>query len=167
MRAFLLATFTAVAFISQARCAELRGRVVKIADGDTITVLVDAQQEKVRLVAIDCPENKQPFSAKAKQHTSDLCFGQDVKVAWEKRDQWGRILGEVMVDGKSVNRALLKDGMAWHFKRYSKDTELQKLEDEARAAKRGLWADKEPIPPWDWRKQEKERRKAKTTRRAA
>ena len=147
---------------THAHAAEFTGRVVKVADGDSITVLIDKQQERVRLLSIDCPEDKQPFSTKAKAFTSDLCFGKQVVVNWEKRDRYGRVLGEVLVDGKSVNQALLEAGMAWHYREYSKDSELQRLEDDARAAKCGLWADKDPVAPWEWRKQERDRRKVKS-----
>ena len=166
-RKALLLLLVVWATSTHAHAAEFTGRVVKVADGDSITVLIGKQQERVRLLSIDCPENKQPFSSKAKALTSDMCFGKHVVVTWETRDRYGRVLGEVLVDGKSVNRALLEAGMAWHYREYSKDPKLQKLEDDARAAKLGLWADKEPIAPWEWRKTERERRKVKAPRSLA
>ena len=68
------------------------------------------------------------------------------------KDRYGRLLGDVLVDGFSVNRDLLAAGLAWHYKYFNDDPQLAALEDEARAAGRGLWGDKGPIPPWDWRR---------------
>jgi len=130
------------------------GKVVGVTDGDTLKVLRDGKAVKVRLAGIDCPEKKQPFGAKAKKVASDLVFGKTVTVTWKKTDRWGRILGDVATaDGRSLNHELVKAGMAWWYRQFApKDTELERLERVARAEKRGLWADKEPVAPWEWRK---------------
>lgn len=99
------------------------------------------------------PEKKQQFGTRAKQFTSEQAFGKVVTVKESGRDRYGRTLAEVILpDGRSLNKALLKAGLAWWFRKYSKDISLGDLEDEARLAKRGLWADKEPVPPWEWRR---------------
>ena len=128
-------------------------RVVKIADGEKFTMLMDNSTTiKVRLTSIDCPERYQPYSNVARQFLSDAIFGKEVMVEVDSEDQYGRVLGWVFLDDKNINKELLKAGLAWHFRRYSRDKELQALEDQARAKKIGLWKDKNPIPPWDWRR---------------
>jgi len=128
-------------------------KAVGISDGDTIKVLKDGKQVKIRLAAIDCPEKKPPYGQKAKQFTADMVAGKIVKV-WETDiDRYGRIVGFVFFGDKNLNKELLSAGLAWHYKYYSRDPELAKLEFEARSAKRGLWAEPDPVPPWEWRRQ--------------
>ena len=129
------------------------GKVVGVKDGDTFEVLYDGQSERIRLADIDCPENSQPFGKAAKKFASDLCYGKTVIVIpKKKRDQYGRILGVVMTkDSLNVNEELIRSGMAWRYK-YSKNKVLNALENEARAQRKGLWADEDPIDPWQWRK---------------
>lgn len=138
----------------------LIGRVVGVADGDTITVLDETKtQHRIRLVGIDAPEKSQPFGQASKQSLSTMVYGKDVSVLWEKKDQYGRILGKVMrLPWGDVNLVQVKTGMAWHYKRYMAD---QSREDQvayatgemtARQARIGLWADSGPTPPWDWRR---------------
>lgn len=130
------------------------GKVTGIKDGDTFEVLYNGQPEKVRLAEIDCPEKSQAFGKNARQYASELCFGKTVTVASTgKRDRYGRVVGTITtVDGTNVNEELVKSGFAWHYKQYSKNEELSDLEEEARAKKAGLWADKNPVAPWDWRR---------------
>ena len=128
------------------------GKCVGVTDGDTIKVMINRRQRRVRLEGIDCPERGQPFGQKAKQLTSKMCFGREVQLHITGRDRYGRDLAEVIVDDTNVNQELLRAGLAWHYKRYNSDPGLAKLEDEAREAGRGLWADPKPIPPWDWRR---------------
>ena len=143
------------------------GRVVKVADGDTITVL-DATntQQRVRLKGIDAPESHQDFGTKSKQSLSSLIFGREVTVAYDKTDQYGRLLGKVMLDGRDINLEQVKAGMAWHYREYDReqtpeDRELYaRAENEARAARRGLWVDASPIAPSEFRKEQREERKA-------
>ncbi len=128
-------------------------KVIGITDGDTIKVLTaDNQQIKVRLEAIDCPESKQPFGNKAKQAMSELVFGNSVTVMKTGSDRYGRTLAFVVVDGANVSELMIQNGFAWHYVDYSDSVELARLEVEARQAKRGLWQDATPIPPWEWRK---------------
>jgi endonuclease YncB( thermonuclease family) len=140
----------------------VNGRVVGIADGDTVTVL-DASntQWKIRLMGIDAPEKKMPFGQKSKEHLSDLVFDKQVSVEYSKRDKYGRTVGKVMVDGVDANLEQVKAGMAWHYKQYQKEQSPEErvsyadAEDRARAKGKGLWVDAEPMPPWDWRKEQK------------
>lgn len=129
------------------------GKVIKITDGDTIVVLVKGnEQVKIRLEGIDCPESKQDFGNKAKQAVSDLCFGKEVKIVKSGEDNYGRTLGFIFVGDVNVNKELLKQGLAWHYKQYNKDEEFAKLEKEARKMKIGLWSHSNPVAPWDFRK---------------
>ncbi len=138
--------------VSDAARAEIRGRVVKVADGDTITILDAANvQHKIRFHGIDAPEKSQAFGQKSKQHLSSLVFGKDVCVKYKSRDKYGRILGTVHVDGKDVNLEMLRAGLAWHYKRYDSTPAYAAAELEARQNRRGLWADSNPTPPEDFR----------------
>ena len=78
---------------------------------------------------------------------------------WKKKDRYGRIIGEVMIGSRHINLEMVQDGMAWHYKQYSKSKELAEAEDLARKEKKGLWVDKEPVPPWEFRKTEREKSK--------
>lgn len=135
---------------------DFQGKVIAIKDGDTIEVLYENNTIKIRLAHIDCPEIKthQPFGQDAKKFTSDMCFGQIVTVENNgKFDQYKRLIG-VIINNKNenVNKALVKAGLAWHFVKYSADSSYTQLEAIARQEKIGLWADENPIAPWEWRK---------------
>ncbi len=123
-------------------------------DGDTIDVLHNRRAERIRLYGIDCPEKRQAFGSRAKQSTSHLAFGQTVTITSHGHDRYGRTIGDVILpDGKNLNQELVREGMCWWYRKYaSNDTTLERLETEAMNARRGLWADPNPIPPWDWRK---------------
>jgi micrococcal nuclease len=127
-------------------------QVVGIADGDTLTVLRNRKPVKVRLSDIDAPEKRQPFGARAKQTLSDMCFGKDATLSVRNKDRYGRVVARVSCDGVDVNRAQVERGMAWHYRRYSKDKALAVIQDQARVARRGLWADPAPVPPWTFRR---------------
>jgi endonuclease YncB( thermonuclease family) len=129
--------------------------VVAISDGDTLTVLRGSEQVEVRLVAIDAPEKAQAFGQKSKQALAGLVHGRDVQVVEHGLDKYQRTLGRIYLDGLDVNAEQVRQGMAWVFRRYSKDAGLIQLEAEAREQRRGLWRDSEPVPPWEWRKQKK------------
>jgi micrococcal nuclease len=133
-----------------------QGKVVRIVDGDTLVLLVDERQHKIRLSDIDTPERKQPFGTKAKQALSDLAFGKQARVVEVTVDRYGRIVGRVYVGGTDVNRELVAQGFAWVYRKYSNDAELLRLEAEARIQGLGLWADPNPIPPWEWRRGRRE-----------
>lgn len=134
--------------------ASFDAKVIGVKDGDTIDVLLDGNvKETIRLAHIDCPEKKQDFGMRAKQFTSDFCYGKIVKIVeTSKRDRSGRMIALVYQNNKCLNQALVSNGLAWHFKKYSKDMSYDHLEQNARIAKTGLWIDPNPIAPWDWRK---------------
>lgn len=128
------------------------GQCVAIVDGDTIKVLHNGKAEKIRLYGIDCPERKQAYGKKAKQFTSAMVFNQAVDVSPVTIDRYGRTIAWVYVDGKCLNKELLKAGLAWHYKRYSQDEDLAALEAEARQNRIGLWSDPHIVPPWVFRR---------------
>lgn len=142
----------------------LQGRVVGVADGDTVTVL-DASnvQFKIRLMGIDAPEKKMPFGQRSKEHLSDLVFNKQVTVEYNKRDKYGRTVGKIFVNGVDANLEQVKAGMAWHYKQYQREQSVDdrssyaQAEDQARDSRTGLWADTDPTPPWDWRHAKKEK----------
>lgn len=127
-------------------------RVVKVVDGDSLEVLRGREAIRIRLEGIDCPERGQPWSQRAKQFTSKSTFDRVVQVRVKTRDRYGRLVARVIAEGRDVSPALLEAGLAWHYKQYNQEPELARLEAEARAARRGLWSDPDPIPPWEWRR---------------
>lgn len=144
-----------------AQAAELRGRVVGITDGDTVTVLDDdLVQHKVRLAGIDAPERGQPFGDASKRSLSAPVFNQVVTVVWHKRDRYGRLVGVVRVQpsGVDVGLAQVRAGMAWHYTAYATeqlpaDRQLYgEAEAQARDARVGLWRDLNAVPPWEHRR---------------
>jgi len=156
----IAALFLIIFLVATAHAEELRGKVVAISDGDTITVL-DAHKEKhkIRLSGIDAPESKQAFGSKAKQALGERIGERNVVVEWKEKDRYGRIVGDVSLGDRNINLEMVEAGMAWHYKRYSKSKELAAAEELARKERRGLWVDKEPEPPWEFRKKERERDK--------
>jgi endonuclease YncB( thermonuclease family) len=133
-------------------------QVVGISDGDTFKGLTDNKEEiRFRIYGIDAPEKKQPFGNKSKQYLSDLIYGKKVGiVVQKKRDRYCRpVVWVYTPDGKDVGAEMLKAGMAWHFKKYNKSQEYADLENVAKRDKLGLWNDKNPIAPWDYRKVKK------------
>ncbi len=139
----------------------LTGRVIRVADGDTVTVLDHWKtQHKVRLQGIDAPERGQPYGKASGKHLSGLVAGRFVVVEYEKRDRYKRIVGKVLLSGEDVNLRQIEAGLAWHYKKYEMEQSAEDralyaaAEVEAREAKRGLWVEPEPEPvaPWEWRK---------------
>ena len=127
----------------------ISGQVVKISDGDTITILTqEKQQVKVRLYGIDAPEKKQPYGQKSKQFLSNLIAGRSVEIQEKGKDRYKRVLGIVYLDGQDINEQMVLNGYAWAYVKYSKIYAKQEL--KARSQNLGLWRDK-PIPPWVFR----------------
>ncbi len=168
MKKFTLAAAMLLAvFVCDALAATLAGRVIGISDGDTVTVLTaENHQFKIRLSGIDAPEKKQPFGAHAKETLSRQLFGHAVLVEWFKTDRYGRIVGKIEVDGVDANLKQIREGSAWVYTQYLRElpVEDRKLyldaERQARSERRGLWRDREPEPPWEWRR---ERRTARNS----
>jgi endonuclease YncB( thermonuclease family) len=134
-----------------ALAGELVGTVVGVTDGDTLRVLVDEREVVVRLDQIDAPEKAQPFGQRSRQSLAELCFRKDARVIEHGRDRYGRTIGTVIVGDLDVNAEQVRRGMAWAFLRYLRDPQLVTIEQEARAARRGLWSDPAPVAPWEWR----------------
>jgi micrococcal nuclease len=152
--ALLALTGSAVWTLAGSALAEtFTGQVIGVTDGDTISVLRGGRREVVRLLGIDAPERRQAYGERAKQHAAALAFGKVVAVEAAGRDRHGRLLAEVRLpDGRSLNQELVRAGYAWRFRRYSTDPTLTRLEAEARGARRGLWSDPAPVPPWEHRR---------------
>jgi len=151
----VLATLLLVAVLVATSAAQtLTGRCIRVADGDTITILTPAKRQvKVRLACIDCPERRQAFGKRAKQFTSSLVFARRVRVEVVDRDRYGRVIGWVYVVGPRgnelcVNEELIKAGLAWVYRKYCRNPGLLALEREAKKDRRGLWGDSHPVPPW-------------------
>lgn len=169
---YLLFPFTVLVSIA-VHADALTGRVVGVADGDTVTILDgDRKQHRIRLAGIDAPEKSQPFGQRSKQSMSTLVFGKEVNVQWVNRDRYRRIVGKVMVAApncrtdrcpKTLDAGLaqITKGLAWWYQKYAKDqsavdaARYEFAEREARAKRAGLWGYGLPIPPWDWRKGER------------
>ena len=135
---------------------ELKGKVIAVTDGDTIKLLTqDKVTHKIRLLDIDAPEKSQPFGNKSKENLSNYIFGRYVTVEYKNIDRYQRILGTVYYQGEDINIQQVKDGFAWVYKQYSNKIEYYKAEVEAKATKRGLWMDNNPIEPWNYRKKNK------------
>lgn len=134
---------------------EIIGRVVKVSDGDTIRVLQNKKEFKIRFFGIDAPEKDQAFGQKSKQKLSDLILGKEIKVLWNKRDQYRRYLGVVYLGELNINKEMVRYGLAWAYRRYSNDPEMIELEKFAKEKKIGLWVDENPTPPWKFRKNQR------------
>jgi len=136
-------------------------RVVSVHDGDTLRAIDQANvQHKIRLAGIDAPELGQPFGRASRDRLAELTQGQVVTVYIDSRHRYGRTVARLEADGLDVCRQLVADRLAWHYTRYSDDAALAAAEREARADGRGLWRDPQPVPPWEWRAGERERKAA-------
>ncbi len=128
--------------------------MIAVADGDTLTLqTADQPKLKIRLTEIDVPEIRQSYGLDAKQILTGLSLNQSATVKAHGLDKYGRTLGRVYVNNVDVNAALVEQGAAWVYVQYASDARLFTLEQQARAAQRGLWAlpEAQRIPPWDWR----------------
>lgn len=155
MRILLLAFLLAAQLVHG---ADLPGRVVRVVDGDTIVLEAGTERHRVRLAGIDAPEKNQPWGEASTRELRRQVAGRDVIVDWAKKDRWNRLIGVIRLDGEDINLHMVDRGMAWHYKRYQAEQtpEDRKLytaaEIAAQGARRGLWSDPEPVPPWEWRR---------------
>jgi endonuclease YncB( thermonuclease family) len=139
---------------------ELAGKVVHVSDGDSIIVLADNAQHKVRLGAIDAPERFQAYGNKSKKSLTALIAGKHVTVRYNKRDKYDRIVGKVFLQDMDVGLEQVKRGMAWFYRFYQEELEPEdraayaQAEDLARRDRVGLWADAKPVPPWEFRRRQ-------------
>jgi endonuclease YncB( thermonuclease family) len=136
----------------------LIGKVIAIADGDTITILADNTPYKIRLSGIDAPEKRQAFGNQSKQSLADIVFQKTVIVNFNKLDKYNRIVGKVTFDDTDINLEQIKRGLAWHYEKYASEQDVEDQSiyaDEeylAQVDKKGLWTELNPIPPWKFRK---------------
>ena len=157
----LMRAFSVIAFVlliaPHAWAAEIfTARVVRVVDGDTLRVSrKEGGTVKVRLYGIDCPEKDQRYGKEARRLAHRLSYGRVVLIESRGKGRYGRTIGNVTLPGgESLNHELVRDGACWWYRRYApKDESFRQLEAEARKAKRGLWANPKPVPPWEWRKQ--------------
>jgi len=156
-RTFLLCTlFLAIS----ASCHAWSGKVVHVADGDTITVMRGTERVKVRLYGIDTPEKSQWYGQNAKTFTSSQVFGKVVEVQEIDVDRFGRVVGLVSVGDLVLNRHLVTYGYAWVYHQYCKRpfcAEWSDAEAKARSEKRGLWKTANAIPPWEYRRSKRKK----------
>lgn len=137
--------------------AAVVGKVVKIVDGDTIHVLSSKGTYKIRLSGIDAPEKGQAYGKRAKEYLGQLVQGRQVIAIVESKDRYGRFVAKINCNSQDVCAQMLQAGYVWHYKQYDGNKYYDELQKEARKAKRGLWADKKPLAPWDYRKLQREK----------
>lgn len=130
----------------------LHGKVIKVTDGDTLIILVNQKPHKVRLLSIDAPERSQAYGKTSRIALGSFLKGKKVSVLVNGKDRYKRVLGTVFADDKNVNEWMLRNGWAWHYKKYCKSEFLSQLEVQAKSKKLGLWRDKDPAPPWVFRR---------------
>jgi len=156
-------TWSALLLLAGAlNAATLQGKVIGVADGDTVTLLDDQKnQHKIRLQGIDAPEKAQAFGNKSKQSLHEMVHGKEVFVDVQKKDKYGRSVGKILVNQTDACLEQIKRGMVWHYKQYANEQSPEdrdvyaQAESTARAQSLGLWKDKSPTPPWAFRKQNK------------
>lgn len=156
LRVFLAILFSVLSI--SLYCQELtpnviEGKVVAITDGDTLIILMDKKQYKIRLAEIDTPERAQPYGSKAKEILSGLVFGKEVTARVQDIDRYGRYVARIYLGEFDVCREMVSLGAAWVYRQYLKDKALLEVEAEAKQAMRGLWSlpETQNIPPWKWR----------------
>ncbi|WP_287110409.1 thermonuclease family protein [Methylobacillus sp.] len=157
INAFL--TMLTGAFLAfNAHADTLTGKVIHIADGDTLTVMVNNTQHKIRLLGIDAPEKNQAYGKQSRVALNRAINGKQVTIDWNKRDDYGRIVGKVIYNGQDINLQQIQKGMAWHYKHFEREQEPEdrakyaQAEYQAKRDKQGLWQDAKPIPPWQYRR---------------
>jgi endonuclease YncB( thermonuclease family) len=157
MNTFRLVTVAIASSLSFPVSADFTGRVVGISDGDTVKILVEQTEKKVRLTGIDAPEKRQPFGQASKQSLSDLIYNKTVRVEERGEDRYGRTLGRILLDGRDINLQQVQQGFAWHFKKYAHTQPsgeaaiYDRAEQQARSSRKGLWQDPRSVAPWEFR----------------
>jgi endonuclease YncB( thermonuclease family) len=150
----VLAVMLHILLAGSAFAEDLAASVISVLEGDVIRVTHDGKTEEIRLYGIDCPENGQDYSPHARQAMSKLVLRRDVTLHMFGKDKYGRPIADVVLpDGTNVKHRLVKEGWCWWYPKHAPhDAELERLESEARDAKKGLWQDPHPVPPWAYRK---------------
>ncbi len=148
----------AFAAFSGIAAADFSGKVTGVSDGDTLSVLRNGRAVKIRIAGIDAPEKNQPWGMQSKKALSEAVFKRTVRIETRKKDRYGRTLGRVLLDGHDIGLRQIEQGLAWHYRQYSRDQPGHEARDYAAAEKRartrraGLWQQKQPSPPWVWRR---------------
>lgn len=143
----------------------LRGKVIFVADGDTVGLLdANKKQHRIRLDGIDAPESGQAFGTKSRQALNDGVYGKEVLVVYHNADQYGRILGNIYLQDRWLNHDQLVRGMAWHYRHFNGDSYLAESQKVAAIGKIGLWHDVSPLPPWRYRLNERRQRALEESR---
>lgn len=158
MRRIFLTIFVIFPLLLSAQI--MKGKAVKIADGDTFTLLVyDHEQVRIRIDGIDAPEKGQAFGNRAKEYLSGMIWGEMLTVCVTKTDRYGRSIGKVSTPSiEDVGLEMIKAGYAWQYRDYNKEQSYEEAEILARKNRNGLWLDKNPIRPQDFRKARKNRK---------
>ena len=132
----------------------LNGQVLRVADGDTITIITDGQQtKKIRLSEIDTPERDQPWGGQASLALSKKVANKSIVAKVSGVDRYDRVIAEIFVEERNINQEMVSEGHAWAYRRYLKNDYLLELERIAKEKGLGLWGlTQDPIPPWQWRK---------------
>ncbi len=132
----------------------IQGKVVAITDGDTVTILMNNTQYKIRLAEIDTPERGQPYGAKSKEILSGLIFGKEVTANVQDKDRYGRYVARIYMENVDISREMVRQGAAWVYRQYLRDDSLLEVETEAKTANRGLWSlpEAQNMAPWEWRR---------------
>lgn len=156
MRKCLQIVFYILLFCTYANSLELVGKVIKVSDGDTVTILTeDKVSHRIRLNDIDAPEKKQPFGNKSRDNLASYIAGEIITVKYKSKDKYGRILGTIYFENLDINLQQIKNGYAWVYKQYSENQTYYQEEQKAKDLKKGLWIAKEPLAPWEYRKKRK------------
>jgi micrococcal nuclease len=150
----LISSSPSQSYSSTAPTETFTGQVIDVADGDTITVSRDGVQEKIRLSAVDCPESTQEHGQEAKRYTESMVKGKRVRINPETKDQYGRTVAMVLINGVNLNEQIVANGHGWVFRKYCKEAycgDWLRIEEKAKSAGKGLWAKANPQAPWDYR----------------
>ena len=129
-----------------------QAKVTAVTDGDTVKIEYENKIIKVRLAGIDTPELKQEFGLEAKKALEERVLNKKVYIDGDKKDRYGRLIADIKIGSRWVNKELVEEGYAWHYKQYSKDPELVESESNAKKEAKGLWISHNPVPPWEYRK---------------
>ncbi len=153
---FLALCLALVAHVALADTIE--GEVVRVADGDTLTIRTSQPLDyRIRISGIDAPEKGQPFGNRSKQNLAQLALNKQAQLDCYKTDRYQRKVCRVFVEGGDVGLEQVRGGAAWWYRAYAKEQtaaerrDYGEAEDQAKAAKVGLWREQDPVPPWEWR----------------
>ena len=135
-----------------ARSDEFTAKVIAVLDGDTVLIKRASGLLKIRLAEIDAPEKAQTFGETSKRSLSDMVMGKQVRIVSQTIDQYGRMVAHLNINGLDVNAEQIRRGMAWEYSNFHGNKALIALQNEAKRVPRGLWAQSDPTPPWEWRK---------------